>query len=228
MYKAMNRGIFVSMIVCGLFAGACNNYGLLEKLENPGGTTAETFTSNYYVFVSSWTTMGDMAASPYPECTANFLGPARADCACTKAAAKFNLRKHSNHAFKAYLGLTGTPTMEARCRISGFPGGCATPSISGPWFNTMGNIVLNIFIPAAGTIDGPILFTESKVALTNSDQAWTGASATGTHQNECTGWNDTTQVNVNVGDPTSSSTAWHNATIANCNVPKRVYCFATP
>lgn len=204
---------------------ACNNYDLLEKLENPGGS--EKFTNNYYVFVSSWSTMGDMSGSPYPECNTQFIGPSRADCACTKAAATNGLRKSSNHQFRAYLGLTGVPSIEARCRVAGLTSACA-PTFAGPWFNTMGNIVVNTFISNAGTIDGPIIFTENKVPLTNSDQAWTGASATGTHQNECIGWNETVSANINVGDPTSSSTAWHNATIAGCNSPKRVYCFAVP
>lgn len=224
--QTIGKGLRIKIIAALILsAPACNNFGLLDKIENPGGS--EKFTNNYYVFASSWTTMGDMAGGPYPECTANYVGPARADCACTKAAAKNGLRKHSNHAFRAYLGMTGTPTMEARCRVSGQPSSCL-PNIPGPWFNADGAIVVNNFISNAGTIDGPILFTENRVALTAADQVWTGASATGTHQNECLGWNDTTATNINVGDPTATGTGWHNGGTSNCNVPKRVYCFATP
>ncbi len=221
--SALTARLLASLIV--VIGARCSNISLRDYLENPGGI--ETFTNNYYVFVSSWSTMGDMAGGPYQECNTQFVGAARADCRCTKAAAAKGLRKNTNHQFRAYLGLSGPPSIEARCRIAGLVSACA-PNFPGPWFNTNGNVVFNTFISNAGTIDGPILYTEKRVSLSLADQVWTGASATGTHQNECAGWNDTTGTNVNIGDPTASSTAWHNNTFDACNSLKRLYCFATP
>lgn len=215
---------FVTILLALTSGSSCTNIGLLDQLENPGGK--ESFTSNYYVFVSSWSTMGDMAGGPNQQCNSQFTGPERADCACTRAAAANGLRKHANHRFGAYLGLTGA-NIEARCRIAGLASACA-PNIPGPWLNTVGTVVINAFMPVGGVIDNPILFTENRVALTAADRVWTGAGATGNHLNECAGWNDTTGVNVNVGDPTLASSTWQNATIAGCNSLNRLYCFATP
>lgn len=139
-------------------SGNCNNYGLLSKLEMPDAS--ERFADRYYMFVSSWQTMGDMSGQPYAEC-ASKTGVAKADCACTKAAAENGLRRYSGHEFKAYLGLT--PSYHPPCRAVGYPSGCAT-NITGPWYNTQDNPVMPIYTSSAfaAAIGSPIKFTEKK------------------------------------------------------------------
>lgn len=219
----------VLVLVGALTTSHCNNYDLANKLENPGGAAGsmEKFTDRFYAFVSSWQTQGDMSYQPFSDCNA-FSGVARADCACTKAAAANGLRKHNQHEFKAFLGLPGAPNYNPPCRSVGYPAGCAT-SIASPWYNTMDAVLFNAHNPTAfsSALQNPIKFTESRVDIV-SGNVWTGSSAAGAHTNLCTGnWTVADATPVNVGDLSSSTTTWEFSTTAACNTQARIYCFAT-
>jgi hypothetical protein len=216
------------LIVAGFLH--CNNFGLADKLQNPGSSSSntsvkETFTDNFYIFVSSWMTQGDMSGQTYSDCAA-FTGPAKADCSCTRAAAAGGLRKHSTQAYKAYLGLAGAPNLEPKCRALGMAGGCS-PNIVGPWFNTMGNVVINNANELTGSIQNPIRFTEFKNDV-GMFQVWTGVAASGNYFNECTGWNNTATTNINVGATDQTNTSWQFVGTQNCNTAQRIYCMAVP
>ncbi|MBX3724271.1 MAG: hypothetical protein KF713_20660 [Turneriella sp.] len=204
----------------------CNNYDLVAKLENP--SPGETFTDRFYAFVSSWQTTGDMANQPYAECS-SLTGLSKVDCACTKAAAAGNLRKHSNHEFKAFLGLAGSPAYNPPCRSVGYPAGCST-NIAATWYNTRDGVLFNTHTPSSFStaLQNPIKFTEQKADI-NSGTVWTGSSALGGHTNQCPGeWAIADATTVNVGDLAQSSTAWEfNGSTQACNTQARIYCFAT-
>lgn len=220
---------FASTAALGLLLH-CNNYDLLKKLEDPGGSSGgavERFTTNYYVFVSSWLTQGDMSGQPYAECNSD-TGAARADCACTRAAAANGLRRNGSHLFRAYLA-NFSGGIEARCQVAGLPSGC-NPNTGGPWFNTQGALVFNGLADLTGGLTNPIKFTEAKVDIA-SGFVWTGNGASGNVMNACDAagsWNDTTTTNVAVGDLLMTVTQWQAKSNLNCNTLNRIYCMATP
>lgn len=226
--NAANCGPGVWVLGLALVFLGCQNFSLADKLENPGGSGfIEKFTDRFYAFVSSWQTQGDMSFQPYSDCNA-LTGVEKADCACTRAAAANGLRKHSQHEFRAFLGLPGAPVYNPPCRSVGYPAGCAT-SIPSPWYNTMDAVIFTTHNPTAFStaLQNPIKFTENRVDIV-SGTVWTGATAAGAHSNMCpTNWTVADATLVNVGDLSSPTTTWEFSTTAACNTPARVYCFAT-
>lgn len=224
------------------FAGcvsACNNYGLADKLSNPSGssgsgasgpTSSETFTTNNYIFVSSWVTLGDMSNTPYTECN-GFAGAARADCGCTKAAASRGLRKSSSHQFYAWLSISNTPGPQrnAICRIqNNGTTGCATAGAV-PWFNTNGQTVFNNLAAFASPPTNAIRYDENGVD-SGANVVWTGSIAGAYSAESCTDWtsNSATPTGNRAGDRTSNSGFWENSSTPLCNTTQRVYCVASP
>lgn len=211
----------------------CNNYGLLDKLQNPDSTSSsaakETYTSNYYVFVSSWTTLGAMNGSPYNSECSSSVGDGKADCACTRAAASRGLRRNSTHVFRAWLSTAGT---NAKCRIQGLPNGTCDPGILVPWYNTNGQAVVTSYAGfAAGTLTTgvPVRFDEFGMDQ-GVTQVWTGTSATGTYSGtNCADWIDQSNTpSGTYGDRTATAAAWTTSTSFTCDNNARIYCVAAP
>ncbi len=223
-----NKLWMAALFLAGL--SACNNYNLLEKLENPGGSKPqEEFTSNYYVFVSSWETKGDMSGQPFAECNAP-MGIGRADCACTRAAASRNLRKNEHHQFRAYLSMPSPSTLDPKCHVAGLAQGCS-PSFPGPWLNTQGQVVVNNFIRSDGMLDSnAVRYTEMQAVVPAGAPVWTGAGATGNVVSPCGQWDDASNgTNGSYGAADSTGATWqNNGTPMGCDQLKRIYCFATP
>ncbi len=218
------RVVFLLPMLTGL--QRCNNYELVNKLENPG-VAGETFTDRFYAFVSSWQTTGDMATQPYAECNSK-TGLAKVDCACTKAAAANNLRKHSAHEFKAFLGIAGAPAYNPPCRSIGYPVGCTT-NIPTPWYNTRDAVIFSTHTAASFStaLQNPIKFTEQKVDIA-SGNVWTGSTTLGGYTNSCPGdWSTADATVVNAGDLAATTTNWEFSVSVACNTMARVYCFAT-
>ena len=218
-----------------IFLYRCNNLGLLDKLENPGGISSgasggEKFTTNNYVFVSSWTTIGDMSNNPFAvDCNTN-TGANRADCACSRAAAMRGLRKSSTHVFRAWLSTTAS---NAICRVQALGNGCMT-SIAGTWFNTLGESIVTNFSGFAGaTLPMAIRYDEFGVDQ-GVNLVWTGTNTGGTAATSlhCSDWTDGSGASSGViGDRTGSTTAnmWTQSTPNQaCNTAQRVYCVAAP
>lgn len=226
----MHARIFGTLLLA-VALSQCNNYDLLDKLESPGISASgskETFTSNNYIFVSSWLTAGDMMAAPFPECAA-FNGMPRADCACTRSAASRGLRKSSSHSFIAWLSATGN---DALCRLQGLATPCS-PSGSSPYFNTLGQqVAASVGDFGVNNLSAPIQYDESGNGA-GSNLAWTGTSSTGSHSGtSCTDWSIASAgPNATVGDRTApgGSAAWTNTgTNQGCDTSQRVYCVARP
>lgn len=229
------RAIFFASSFLSLIL-ACNHYGLVEKLENPGGKTGTVgsggqFTSLNYIFVSSWSTPGDMGSQPFAACS-GFSGVARADCACTEAARLNHLLKSPTHQFRAWLS---TGSNDARCRVLGQANSCST-SIHQPWFNTMGQqLVLNyshLFNAASTTLGAAIRYSEDGADI-GHDLVWTGTSDLGVNDpNCCSDWtSDTSGYTGRVGDRTKTTNEWTangSPTTQSCNSSLRIYCVAMP
>ncbi|MBV6494320.1 MAG: hypothetical protein LDLANPLL_02351 [Turneriella sp.] len=207
-----------------LLALQCNNYGLVDKLENP---STEVFTDKLYIFVSSWTTAGDMSGQPFPGCS-SLIGLSKADCACTRAAATGNLRKSRSHEYRAYLGIaSGGSAIDPRCRVLGLGSGCIT--VTGPWYNTLGELVANDSSAFTGSpLSKAIKYTEMRGDF-SPDLVWTGAGASGNHVSGCPGWNDNSVgSSANVGDRNATNSTWQSISTPTCNTTQRIYCMAVP
>lgn len=209
----------------------CSNYDLLDKLQNPGGAGSKniTYTTNNYIFVSSWVVDGSINPSPYVEC-AGQTGMARADCACTKAA-EFNGRlKYAGHKFYAWLSASGA---DAICRIQGLANSCGA-AVAMPWFNTQGQTVANSLSNfSAPPLQNPVMFSEAGVDM-SPNLVWTATTSTGTWAGtgtDCSGWTSSSvspATNV-AGDRTVTPGAWTNSNATmTCNTGQRLYCIAAP
>lgn len=221
------------------FATQCNNYGLLDKLQNPGSSSSstETFTSNYYVFVSSWTTLGAMGGSPYNAECGSSTGAAKADCACTRAAMARGLRKSNSHVFRAWLSVDNSPgpVQDAKCRVQAQGSGCNT-SFPSPWFNTQGQTVVTNF----NGFDLNALLTAIRYDEFGQDQGpnlvWTSTLSTGltASGNDCNDWTDQSAgFSGAIGDRTVTGTLWTQSSPTPtghqlCNTSQRIYCVAAP
>jgi len=225
-----------------IFLYRCNNLGLLDKLENPGGISSgasggEKFTANNYVFVSSWTTLGDMANNPYAaDCNGN-TGANRADCACSRAAAMRGLRKSSTHVFRAWLSVDATPgpSKDAQCRVQGIGNGCGI-NFPVTWYNTLGQAIVNDYNGfSSGALLAAIRHDEFGVDQ-GANLVWTGTLNTGLTAtgNDCSDWTDATGgVPGSIGDRTLATTLWTQTSPTPtahqlCNTAQRIYCVAAP
>lgn len=206
---------------------ACTNIGLLDKLENPANAVAEKFTTNNYIFVSSWFVQGDMAFSPYSECM-SLTGTARADCSCTKAAAANGLRKSAGHQFVAILS-TGSPSIyDASCKMLGVPQGITcTSGDTAPWLNTAGETIAATF---AGLFSATNLiapkFTENGSPASTS-LAWTGSNTSGTNSTvNCSNWSTNANASTGTaGNVTGVTGTWlSDGSQPTCDTAQRIYC----
>ncbi len=222
-----------SLIFLAFLSLGCNNYNLLDRIENPGQSagSGETFTNNYYAFVSSWTTLGAMGGSPFNDCNFLATGLERADCACTRAAMIRNLRRSSTHMFRAWLSVDNTPgpQIDAICRLSGGTTGCGTPSYPGPIFDTMGQTIGNDYSVFAGTLLKEIRFDEFGI-FQGPNEVWTGSTIGGAAASgaDCEAWENLFSATGKLGDRTYANNLWTDNGNNTCSNSYRIYCIASP
>mgnify|MGYP001611338323 CR=1 FL=1 len=221
-------------VATALILSHCNNLGLLDKLENPGGGSKNgNYATNNYIFVSSWLVDGSINPSPYVEC-AGMTGVQRADCACTKAAEFNNRLKYAGQKFYAWLSINSTPgpQVDAICRLTGQATACTVPTVAQPWFNTQGQTVannLNDFI--SSTFAAAVRYSETGADIA-PDLVWTSTGSAGTALNttssDCSGWGSTAPSTGGVGSRISTGAAWTNSSSSACSTSQRIYCVAQP
>lgn len=228
------RALALSAAVITLALSACNSYGLVDKLENPGSlasgntNSGEEFVSLNYVFVSSWNTTGDLSMQPFSQCN-SLSNIARADCACTEAAATNHLRKHASHQFRAWLS---TSTANAKCRVLGLANGCDT-NVAQSWHNTMGEVIVSNFSGfSSGALQKEIRYSESKVN-TAPDLVWTGTNSSGDNSStNCVNWtSQNTADSGSVGRRLDANANWtqnSSPVSQTCDTTQRLYCLAMP
>jgi hypothetical protein len=228
-----------TLLLCAALSLAyCNHYGMLDKLENPGGGASGgasgNFASNFYIFASSWTTPGNMSGSPFPECNALGTGLERADCACQHAASGRGLLRSPTHQFRAWLSVSGPPQQHAICRIFGGATGCTgSLPIAGPYLNTKGHIVapgyyrFDVF--TNGTLVNAVQFDEFGNNLGLS-AVWTGTGSNGQDFGvNCLNWTDSSSsFNGQAGLANSFTGTWTQNATKTCDTPNRIYCVASP
>lgn len=132
------RLVYAMAVLVLLYTPACANYGLRDKLENPGGGGSGAFTScgaTCRIFVSQMTVQG------------NFGGPAQADAICMSDAN----RPPGNRLWKAMVvGSTRKACGTSNC------GGGATEHVdwvmrpSTQYVRVDGSTLIGVTIPSAG------------------------------------------------------------------------------
>lgn len=217
----------IQILFWGIALSACNNYGLLDKLENPGG--GATYSDRLHVFVSSIVTVGDMSALQVNDCTGT--GLAVADCYCQNTARNAGLLMSATSKFVAFL--SSSPTVsDMKCRIAGLSGagGSCNPSGSPIWYDSNRVAVAQGYggsiFPSA--LMSPLKLTETK-ATTPAIYAWTGTLNTGLNSSSaCSDWASTGGTGT-VGAIGSTTGAWtDNGAPQACTTALPIFCFAVP
>lgn len=217
-------------------AGACNNYGLLEKLENPGSSSNKNGASSMIAFLSSTTINASLSntgtistlISAFPACNA-LIGLPLADCACTQMASMAGLPMPANQ----YVAWISSSSNDMSCRINGTLSplvGCSIPTGGPTWTTTGGQTVANGYAGLfSGSLMSPINMTETKAIITSN--VWTGTNASGTSgsaaTSTCTDW--TAASSGIYGNSGVSTGGWTNTTSTACGAtPYPFYCFGRP
>lgn len=228
-----SRGFVAFFLILAIYLGLpnCSAFGLLDKLENPGGGI--TTQSLPKVFVSSAITTGNI--KNFATCGDNITGNhSNADCACQKLAAAAGLANSGR--FVAWLS---DPQNDARCRVQGIAGNICSTSTGGPWYDTKGNLVAqNVMNLTTGALSAPIQYNEAGLGPV-AGNVYTGTTVLGVAGTNvapgtsCGSW--TTDVggttSATVGVATSTSTTWTDTAAAQtCNAALflPVYCFEAP
>lgn len=220
-----------TLILC--LAISCNNYDLLEKIENPGGEK-ERYSDRLFIFATTQTTQGNLTGLNAGSCGGS--GLARADCVCTALAAQHHRRMGPDRRFIAWLS---TSVEWARCRMLGGGGNaCTSPTGAFTWYNTAMQPVFTSYEATATGLLGnaPALpnapqFTENgAMAPTVANDVWTGTALGGTNgTTHCAGWTDGTNASTaDTGTVFHTGTSWTASTALGCDIFKRIYCIALP
>lgn len=224
-----NRLLCQNFLRIGLIAItfiACNHYGLVDKLENPGGQVV-----GLYAFVTSQKTKGDMTELATGICSGN--GISRADCACNSLAAANNRITKEGGRFVAWLA---NSMDDMTCRLQGLVGSnCSLPAASTTWYNTSGAPIASSFADLVdGNLSAPIVYTETGASL-GTGNVWSGTdpnglrTGAGAAASNCSGWADGSSGTGQVGRAEATDMNWSNAGSNNiCNVQNSIYCFAMP
>lgn len=233
----MNFRFFTYIVQILLFAtaAACSNYGLKDKLENPGGT-ANSGASGMIAFVSSATINASLSnggtistlIAAFPNCNA-LNGLALADCACTQMAASAGLPTTSG----GYVAWISTSANDMTCRITRTTSplvSCPIPTGGPTWTNAGGQVVANGYTGLlSGALMAPINLTETKLTVTSN--VWTGTNTNGSSGTSatatCTDW--TAAASGIYGNSGVSTAGWTNTLTTACGAtPYPIYCFGLP
>jgi len=118
-----------------------------------------------------------------------------------------------------YKAVLSTQTEYARDRLV----------IEGPIINTAGQTVADSAAEFwSGNLQNAINYDEDAVAVPAASAVWTGASPDGTHSgSSCGAWNQLIGSGT-IGRADSSSDAWANVLLQDCNESARLYAISPP
>lgn len=218
---SFRRISILAAIVAAHCVISCNNYGLLDKLENPGGT-AEL--KSHYIFVSSIKTTGMLTMLTNGGCNNASGALAQADCSCREMARSAGLL-----APDSYIAWLSTGTIWAKCRLQGInTNACGTSAIIS-WYNRKNQIVASSLAELTGGtgIANPIKYTEYGVE-TMETQVLTGTNSSGSNApNTCTDWAvSTNAMSFDNGNPNATTIDWSQIGSGQitCDNPRPIYC----
>ncbi len=201
--------IFALLCYCGLFLClSCNNYDLLDKLENPGGDTETKPCTTCRIFLT--------AIASY---TGNLGGVAGADSKCQSDASRPN-----DSTYKALIA------DNAISRQACINPNCTSASENTAWVlhpNTQyvrTDGTTKIFFTNAAGIHDFATSMDNSIAL--SGVAYTGLKTDWTSDTDnCNGWLDGSISSYGAGgDSTSNNSTALKTASEPCNTPKGLYC----
>jgi len=224
----MPRTLYYAAFVLAM---GCTNYGLLEKLENPGGATNSGSTSyRFYIFVTNTGTDGTMVGFTNGGCSGT--GFIRADCACNDLAmANGLIRKPGGN----YIAWLSGQTIDMSCRLQKLGGNsCPIPVSNYTWYNTNEELVATSYSDLFdGSLQAPVRYTETKGI--GAADVWTGTDSNGYRAgagaaaSNCTDWNNNATASPQLGMPTANNGSWTQAgTAGSCGITKPIYCIGVP
>jgi hypothetical protein len=216
-----------AVLVMLLAFGACNNYGLVEKLQNPA--VAETV-GKFYAFVTPQATLGDMSGLTNGNCTAA-TGLARADCSCTDYAKSAGLLPTSTGKF---VGWMSNAANDMRCRIPGISDTtCALADGTYTWYNTSQEILATSLSDLFDSSLGAQLRYTQNGTVSSDSQAYSGTLATGSQANaggataHCSNWTESAAPGLaRTGIIGSVVANWSDNASVTCDASAPIYCFA--
>lgn len=213
-----SRGFVAFFLILAIYLGLpnCSAFGLLDKLENPGGTQSATARK---IFVNSASSPGTMSGYIALASCTGLSGLAAADCACKTQAASAGLA--NSNRFIAWLSDNSN---DALCRVQGLSGSACSVNSTSSWYNVKGELVaasLSDFV--SGSLKAGVQYTETGGLPVS--QVFTATLGNGTKSaSNCLNWSSLTGSDFStLGLPTSTSSTWtDNGTVGCTN--GTVYC----
>lgn len=204
----------------------CNNFGLLEKLENPGGNSG-TGIIKTYIFTHDAVTLGDMSGLVNGGCSGNGLG--RADCACHDKAVAAGLTKNQNAKFIAWLS-DGSNDM--KCRIQDKPGQtiCTIPTTTIEWYNPLNQLVAGGYTQLfSGQLLANINYAASGGSTPAGNNAYTGTLTDGSNNGgaaavNCNNWTANVSQTASGGTTGSMTASWTTGGSPSCASSAYIIC----
>lgn len=202
-----------------LFFPQCNDYGLQDKLENPGGvskTGSGTGALAVYLFRTATTFSGDVATAG----GAAGNGRAGADNLCNAARSGFVFPDNSCMNVRAFISITSSDSIQNMPANYGVPLNKPIQSATGilidsDWANLLTQPIAPLGLAAAGVMPASTYWW-----------SFTGSS-TGTFDatNNCTNGTVGTSVPGRRGSSDVNNLAWTTDILTACNVtPAYVLC----
>jgi len=220
----MKRKTILPSILAALTLANCSNNGLAEKFKDPGASSSSSSSSTMYIFVHSFSTVGDMSGLANGGCGGN--GQTRADCSCQDRAVAANLMKPG---ISKYIAWLSTAANDMRCRIRGMTGiDCAVLSGGPIWNNSVNERVASGY---SALIGGSLFGAVQRTELGNfgAGDTWTGTLSDGKSDNgnNC-GDFTSTAGNGRRGQIAATNASWTQAGTSACTGSAPIYCIGIP
>jgi hypothetical protein len=222
------RFSITAALFCALFCAYCQNYGLRDQLENPGGSslTPPGAPRTLYAFITSVTSRGDMADFSVPGCSGT--GISKADCVCQNLASAAGFQG-------SYVAWLSTATSDMTCRLFGQAGSNCALTSGNSWYNTQDQLLAvgtaELF---SGNLRNPLQYTETRTLVTLVEAIWSGTEGNGLVVNggavysTCNTWAANVSQVASGGTLGSLTSTWTKDPTPSCSASGNIYCFAVP
>ncbi|HRP68264.1 MAG TPA: hypothetical protein PLY93_01885 [Turneriella sp.] len=206
--KLLSLTVFFALVF-----SACNNYGLLESLQNPGAIS-NTPPPVKRIFVTTTLSNGNMS-----NFSCNGVGIQNANCLCQQTAQQYGFGG-------TYIAFLSDDLADMSCRLFSVASSACSMTSDAVWYNTKNEIV------ASGTSE---LFSIAHTAAIYDERGdapmgavWTGTTATGAlASSHCNRWtSNSSGVQGQTGTPSATTGDWTEGGAAACNTNQSFYCIA--
>lgn len=209
-----------------LLLNNCSNFGLMEKLENPGGSST-VGNIKTYIFTHDVVTLGDMSGLVNGGCSGN--GLSRADCACHDKAVAAGLVKNQNAKFIAWLS-DGSNDM--KCRIQDRLGQtvCTLPTATIEWYNPLNQLVAGGYAQLfSGQLLANVNYAANGSGTPAGTNVYTGTLTDGSNNGgaaavNCNNWTANISQTASGGTSGSMTSTWTTGGSPSCASSAYIIC----